>query len=110
MALTQTQTQTSSISPVVRSPGTERQTVPSAAPLSASSAAAPSVPPAAAAGAVGFTLTFDPETQRMILEARDLATGFVIDQMPPKYVVKQFSAPAGVRATSPRGSRIDNAS
>jgi hypothetical protein len=110
MALTLTQTQNSSVSQVVRSPGTERQTVPSATPSSAPGAVAPSAPQAAAAGAVGFTLTFDPETQRMILEARDAATGFVIDQMPPKYVVKQFSAQASGKISTSRGTRVDNAS
>jgi hypothetical protein len=108
--------QTSSISPVVPAPGTERQTVAPAEPTARPSApvaaaqSAPQPPSAPVSGAIGFTLTFDPETQRMILEARDAATGFVIDQMPPKYVVKQFSAQVSARVAPSRGTRIDNAS
>ena len=106
--------ETSPITPVVRPPSTDRQapepTPSPATPAGAPAAAASGAPAAAAASAVGFTLTFDPDTQRMILEARDAATGFVIDQMPPRYVVKQFSAQSGVKATPSRGTRIDNAS
>jgi hypothetical protein len=99
---------TSSIAPVVRTPSTDRQapepTPSPAAPAGAPAAAAASAAPAASA--VGFTLTFDPDTQRMFLEARDAANGFVIDQMPPKYVVKQFSA----QSAASRGASIDDAS
>jgi hypothetical protein len=106
--------ETSPITPVVRPPSTERQapapTPSPAAPSGAPAAAAAASAPAPAASAVGFTLTFDPDTQRMILEARDAATGFVIDQMPPRYVVKQFSAQSGVKAAASRGTSIDDAS
>jgi hypothetical protein len=46
----------------------------------------------------------------MFLEARDPATGFVIDRMPAKYVATQFSAQSGVNAAASRGTRIDDAS
>jgi hypothetical protein len=102
--------ETSSIAPVVRTPSTERQapqpTPSPAAPAGAPAAAAAATPAAPPASAVGFTLTFDPDTQRMILEARDAATGFVIDQMPPRYVVKQFST----QAAASRGTSVDDAS
>jgi hypothetical protein len=63
-----------------------------------------------AASGVGFTLNFDPDTQRMILEARDPSTGFVINSMPPKYVIKQFSSQGGGSSAAPRGTRLDDAS
>jgi hypothetical protein len=109
-------------SPLVSPAGVERQppSPPSPAP-STEPAPAPTTPaappltaapvtPAAASGAIGFTLTFDPGTERMILEAREAATGFVIDQIPPKYVVKQFSAQSSVNASPGRGGRLNKAS
>ena len=113
-------TQGSPISPLVPTAGLERQS-PAQVPSPSEHAAAPIAPaapaltaapvaPAASSGAIGFTLTFDADTQRMILEARDAATGFVIAQIPPKYVVKQFSAPVSTRVGASRGTRIDNAS
>jgi hypothetical protein len=66
-------------------------------------ASAPSTP-----GAIGFTLHFDADMQRMILEVREPSTGFVILQLPPKYVIKQFSAGGGA-APSTRGARINSA-
>ena len=69
---------------------------------STQSAAAPANAPG-----IGFTLTFDTDTQRLILEARDPVTGFVIYQMPPKYVLKQLAAAAS--AASTRGAKVDSA-
>jgi hypothetical protein len=125
MALTQTTLLSMGAGTPIPSVGTDRQTAaapvpspntqlaPEAAAAAASARNAAQPPPAqqvSASSGVGFTLRFDPDTQRMILEARDAATGFVIDQMPPKYVVKQFSAQVSQRAGSARGTRIDNAS
>ena len=45
----------------------------------------------------------------MILEARDPVTGFVIFQMPTKYVTKQFSAGAGALVERARGGKVDSA-
>ena len=41
---------------------------------------------------IGFTLRFDGDSQRLILEAREPVSGYLIVQIPPTYVVKQFSA------------------
>lgn len=109
-------------SPLTSPAGVERQppSAPSPAPSTEQAPApiAPAAPPltaapvtpAAASGAIGFTLTFDPATERMILEAREAATGFVIDQMPPKYIVKQFSAQTSVNVAPGRGARLNKAS
>lgn len=68
---------------------------------SAVAKASPSAP------AVGFTLAFDPDTQRLILEARDPNSGIVIYQIPPKSAIKQLSSSAN--AASPRGATVDSA-
>ena len=110
-------TETSPIGPAPPAIGTDRQ-APSSATLptqktpgeGASPVAAPDTvrtPPAAASSPYNFVLRFDPDTQRMILEARDSVTGFVIFQMPPKYVIKQFSAGAADKAAPPRGGQVD---
>ena len=58
--------------------------------------------------AIGFSLSYDPTTGRMFLEAREPVSGFVIYQMPPKYVIKQFNAT--VNAIEPaRGAQVDGA-
>jgi hypothetical protein len=64
--------------------------------------------PISLAGAIGFSLQYDPETRRMFLEAREPVSGFVIFQMPPKYVIKQFSASIG-RIEPARGAKVDSA-
>jgi hypothetical protein len=113
-------TPTSSISPIVPTTVAERQAPVAPAPTSDETAAAiapvavaptavQAVSPAASA-TIGFSLRFDPDTERMILEARDAVTGFIIDQLPLKYAVKQFSARVSGSAISARGARIDDAS
>ena len=102
-------------SPIV--PGSEQQqraVAPTAAPVTAVAAPAPaadtaSKPPAPPVSAFGFALRYDQGMQRMILEARDAVTGFVIFQMPTKYVTKQFSAGADAAAESSRGAKLDSA-
>jgi hypothetical protein len=119
MALTQTSS-ISSISPVVPAAGAERQTpivtaptsdqtVAASAPVAVAPTAVQALSPAVSA-AIGFSLRFDPETERMILEARDAITGFIIQRIPSKYVVKQFSARVSSTVVPARGTRIDNAS
>jgi hypothetical protein len=109
VALTGTQSTVSAV-PV---PSTGHQTREAAAVLAPepASTAVEDVPKASAPstpGAIGFTLHFDADMQRMILEVREPSTGFVIYQMPPKYVIKQFSASGG-GAPSTRGARINSA-
>jgi hypothetical protein len=57
---------------------------------------------------IGFALHYDADMQRLILEVREPVTGYVIYQMPPKYVVRQFSA-SSTAAASSRGARVDSA-
>ncbi len=61
----------------------------------------------AAPTAIGFALHYDQDLRRMILEARDPISGFVIYQIPPKYAAKQF-ATAG-SAEPHRGAQVDSA-
>jgi hypothetical protein len=63
---------------------------------------------AAAPAAFGLVLHYDQDMQRLILEARDSASGFVIFQIPQKYVTEQFATlPAnGARV---RGTSVDRA-
>jgi len=57
---------------------------------------------------IGFSLHYDQDLKRMILEARDPISGFVIYQMPPKYVLRQFSAASSAGAPT-RGARVNSA-
>ena len=105
-------TETSPTLPIAPTPAPEsapRAAAPVTQPVPAAAAAAPvatadsgpkppSTPP-------GFSLHFDSDTQRMILEARDLITGYVIYQMPAKYVIKQLSTSA--QPAAPRGTAIN---
>ena len=68
-------------------------------PPSGAESAAPASPPA-----FSFQLQIDPETQRVILEARDPVTGFVIFEAPPKTA---FSAINGGGASNSRGRSVD---
>jgi hypothetical protein len=85
----------------------------SAVPSGSGEAASPAVPPAAETGNApkptpppfGLTEHFDDDMQRMILEARDPVSGYVIFQMPAKYVIKQHSAI--VHPVAPRGTSIN---
>jgi hypothetical protein len=61
---------------------------------------------AAPAPAIGFTLHFDLDMQRFILEAREPGSGFVIYQIPRKYAVSELSGSLG---TPTRGTSIDSA-
>ena len=58
---------------------------------------------------IGFTLHFDGDSQRLILEAREPASGYLIVQIPPKYVVKQFSATVRAQVEPRRGQGINDA-
>jgi hypothetical protein len=105
-------TETSPTLPIVPTPAPEsapRATAPTAAPDPTAAAAAPSATAdsaaKAAAAPLGFALHFDSDTQRMILEARDPVTGYVIYQMPAKYVIKQLSTSA--QPATPRGTAIN---
>jgi hypothetical protein len=70
---------------------------------------APKAPASPAPSAIGFTLHFDADMQRLILEVREPTDGFVIFQTPTKYVIKQFFASSGNTAPSPRGARVNSA-
>jgi hypothetical protein len=74
-------------------------------------APAPDVPQSQASpvsSPLGFSLHYDADMQRLILEVREPVTGYVIYQMPPKYVIKQFSATSSTTAPR-RGTRINSA-
>jgi hypothetical protein len=93
---------------------TRAGTTPSAAPPADQaqpvSTAAPEVPtpPPPTPTAIGFSLDFDPSTGRMFLEAREPVSGFIIYQMPPKYVIKQFTATVGSIEPA-RGAQVNSA-
>jgi hypothetical protein len=109
VALTGTES-TVSAAPVPTSGHQTREAVAVRAPEPAS-AAVPDVPKASApstSGPLGFTLHFDADMQRLILEVREPSTGFVILQIPAKYVIKQFSAGSDA-APSTRGARVNSA-
>jgi len=84
--------------PLLPSEGSSQQTAQSVA-------AAPKAP--APTGAIGFTLAFDADTRRLILEARDPVSGVVIYQIPPKSAIKQLSSSAS--AAPSRGAMVDSA-
>ena len=105
-------------------PAVEPQPRSAAAPVAASESAAapaPNAAPAVVAPApeakphetapppFGFTLHYDDDLHRLILESRDPITGFVIYQMPPKYVVKQFTATVAPSIGENRGTSVDQA-
>ena len=105
-------TETSPTLPIAPTPAPEsapRAPAPVTQPVPAAAAAAPAPTPDSgakpAAGPPGFALHFDSDTQRMILEARDPVTGYVIYQMPAKYVIKQLSTSA--QPATPRGTAIN---
>ena len=58
--------------------------------------------------AFGLVLYYDPDMQRLILEARDRLSGFVILQVPQKYVMEQF-ATLGASVERMRGKGVDSA-
>jgi hypothetical protein len=65
-------------------------------------------PAAPSTSAIGFSLDYDASTGRMILESREPVSGFIIYQMPPKYVIKQFTASVGDIAPA-RGAQVNSA-
>lgn len=73
-----------------------------AAPAPAPAPAAPPPPP------IGLTLSFDDATHRLVLEAVEPGSGFVISRIPPGYVVKQFTASIGGIAPA-RGAKVNSA-
>ena len=58
---------------------------------------------------IGFTLRYDNDLQRLILEARDPVSGYVIVQIPPKYVLRQFSATGRAHLAAERGTGVNDA-
>jgi hypothetical protein len=68
-------------------------------------AVAPAPPPPPA---IGFSLSYDAATQRLVLEALEPGSGFVISQVPPGYVVKQFSVTVSGIVPA-RGATVDSA-
>jgi hypothetical protein len=109
VALTGTQS-TVSAAPVPPSGYQAREAVavPAPEPTNAAVLDVPKASAPPASGAIGFTLHFDADMQRLILEVREPSTGFVIYQMPPKYVIKQFNVTAGA-IPSTRGARVNSA-
>lgn len=104
-------TDPSSAVPVATTPIGGRPARDAAAPpdqAPASAAATPAPAPPQQLTPIGFTLSYDQTTQRLVLEAREPGSGFVIAQIPPGYVVKQFSASIGGIAP-PRGATVDSA-
>jgi hypothetical protein len=94
-------------------PATETATKPGTSPAGDETRAlAPAqdtpVPAAPSSTAIGFSLSYDPTTGRMFLEAREPASGFIIYQTPPKYVIKQFNATANAVELA-RGAQVDGA-
>ncbi len=65
--------------------------------------------PAPAPSPIGLTVHFDGDSQRLILEAREPVSGYLIVQIPPKYVVKQFSATVRTNLEPTRGRDVDAA-
>ena len=112
MAVTET-SPTVAVPPVVAGGDRPQRQAPApVAPPPSDAAPAPaatSKPPEATPSAFGFALRYDHGMQRMILEARDPVTGFVIFQMPSKYVTKQFSSGASPAGESARGAKVDSA-
>lgn len=115
MAITEAPS-SSPVAPAMASDQALRRTTPPTAPaiakddaprqaVSADAAKAPPPRPAPFA----LTQHYDQDTRRLILEARDPVSGFVIYQMPPKYVIKQFSASVSTRVAPARGARVDSA-
>ena len=79
-------------------------------PASAAAAPAENAPKleALTPPAFGLALYYDPDMQRLILEARDPLSGFVILQVPQKYVMEQF-ATLGASVERMRGKGVDSA-
>jgi len=78
-------------------------------PVAPASTDVAKVEPIPAPSPIGFKLHFDGDSQRLILEAREPASGFVIVQIPPKYVVKQFSTTVRANLEPSRGKGLNDA-
>jgi hypothetical protein len=112
-------TETSAAAQALAATGPERPQHPVQRPSTASSPANGAVTPATTEAAraeatpapspIGFTLHYDNDLQRLILEARDPVSGYVIVQIPPKYVVKQFSATVRATLDATRGTGVNAA-
>jgi len=85
------------------------QPAPANAPVTSASTDSAKAEPAPTPSPIGFTLRFDGDSQRLILEAREPASGFVIVQIPPKYVVKQFSTTVRANLEPSRGKGLNDA-
>jgi hypothetical protein len=77
-------------------------------------AAVPPVTPAPSGGAAaedkdpgGFSIRFDADMHRLVLQLRDPRTGLVTFQNPPKQVARQIEATANAIAAEPRGQTLD---
>ena len=106
-------TETSLTVPLFPAPAPEPAPSAPAAPVGAAPAAPAAVPtppaPQVGPSPLGFALHFDPDTQRMFLESRDPVSGFVIYQIPSKYVIKQLSASVSAPVAPSRGTKVDSA-
>jgi len=91
-----------------RLPQTTSHVATAAKPASDGAAANVEATPAPASP-IGFTLHYDNDLQRLILEARDPVSGYVIVQIPPKYVLKQFSATDRAHLEAARGTGVNDA-
>jgi hypothetical protein len=85
----------------------------SAAPVE-HAAAVPPVTPTPSEGAAaedkepgGFSIRFDADMHRLVLQLRDPRTGLVTFQMPPKEAARQMVATANATAADPRGRTVD---
>lgn len=76
-------------------------------PVRPAPAAHAPAPPVHLGSSVPYTLHFDTEMQRFILEARDPVSGLVIFQMPPKSAFREMEAAVGEAAASTRGASLD---
>ncbi len=115
MAITEAPSSSPAV-PAVASDLPPRRAMPPAAPATAKDdtprqAATAEAAKVAQPKPAAFALTqhYDQDTRHLILEARDPVSGFVIYQMPPKYVIKQFSASISTSVAPARGARVDNA-
>ena len=91
--------------PVARHPA---QPSTASEPLAPASTDVAKAEPAPTPSPIGFTVHFDGDSQRLILEAREPASGYVIVQIPPKYVVKQFSATVRAHVEPTRGRGLND--
>jgi hypothetical protein len=97
------------IEPSTRPPPASRDAAPRAlAPTSPADATPPAASDAAAAAHAPtefpFSLQFDPDTHRLMIESRDPFTGFIVFQVPPKTAIRAIEASSAAAA---RGERVD---